>query len=350
MPREYGYNPNDELSKYYLQDISGETGYRDPSAIYPGMRQTNIKSPVVRPEDGKPDDYYNPEEGFRPHEDRPIIRDSNEDGEELKPPDMPEREWYEYLPFLNQGFEDKMAKYQTEYEQYALQDQRKYDSMVSQVERLKEAGLNPNLAYSMGESISGGKAESFKPSSVVPGIGEIIKGVTNMAGLGAHIRNLDSITKLNITKGATEAKQQGLLDSVTAGNIINNQFSSDTFDARVAKEKLTAVAENYRIKATKHDIALKEQLLDNANVQNEILEATAVLAKVGLKGSDERVSFLYMQYHKMKLKYRENHPKGEGFPRFRDWVNSAFIEQNTEIPEYRELPGIFWNWNKNKKD
>ena len=53
---------------------------------------------------------------------------------------------------LNYLFNRKLAKYQYELDQQAIDRQNAYNSPVQQMARYKEAGLNPNMIYGSGGS------------------------------------------------------------------------------------------------------------------------------------------------------------------------------------------------------
>lgn len=62
-------------------------------------------------------------------------------------PKMPVRKWYQYLPIFRQGYEDQLSRYQQDYDQWALNEQLRYNEPKSAMERYRQAGLNPNLIY-----------------------------------------------------------------------------------------------------------------------------------------------------------------------------------------------------------
>lgn len=73
-------------------------------------------------------------------------------------PRQPVRKWYQYLPIFKQGFEDQMAQYSDDYNQWALRQQQKYNEPKSMMARYQEAGLNPSLIY--GDISSGNAGQS----------------------------------------------------------------------------------------------------------------------------------------------------------------------------------------------
>lgn len=67
-------------------------------------------------------------------------------------PTMPTRKWWQYIPGLGQGYEDKLARYQNLYNEWMWNQQNKYNSPASQVSRYREAGLSPALMYGQGDA------------------------------------------------------------------------------------------------------------------------------------------------------------------------------------------------------
>lgn len=83
---------------------------------------------------------------------------------------QPNRKWWEYLPGLKQSYEDKLARYQTEYDYWLEKDRRKYDSPAETVERYSEAGLSPMLAYGNISPGSASQGAGAKVPQQVPGV------------------------------------------------------------------------------------------------------------------------------------------------------------------------------------
>lgn len=111
-------------------------------------------------------------------------------------PQMPKRKWWQYLPFLNQGYADEMAKYQNQYNEYWWNKKNQYDSPASQVARYQEAGLSPALMYGQGtpgNAQSMHQAEANKqygqaPSSVVDRFLNVKERIENIKAIKVNNR------------------------------------------------------------------------------------------------------------------------------------------------------------------
>lgn len=163
-----------------------------------------------------------------------------------------------------------------EYQQQLIADQRNYDSASSQVARLKEAGLNPALAY-------GGGSTSPTPAPVQPA------GVPSPSGIHSSFapnmapvdslgfaklrsdrevadRNLDlnkesivSQNNLNFARAQVALKQLGLIDEQTQNLNIQNQFLDSTFELRYQE--------------LENSVAMSSQQVKNLGLQNTLLAA-----------------------------------------------------------------------------
>lgn len=163
-----------------------------------------------------------------------------------------------------------------EYQRQLIADQRQYDSASSQVARLKEAGLNPALAY-------GGGSTSPTPAPVqsagVPSPSGIHSSFApNMApvdSLGfAKLRsdrevadkNLDlnkeaivSQNNLRFAQSQLALKELGLITEQTFNLRVQNQFLESTFALRYQELENT--------------VAMSSQQVKNLGLQNSILAA-----------------------------------------------------------------------------
>lgn len=74
----------------------------------------------------------------------------------------------------------KLARYAADFQREMIQQQNEYNSPAKQMERYKEAGLNPNLIYGNGTSSAGNQSEIAKyapPKFEVPDIGNTLGNV-----------------------------------------------------------------------------------------------------------------------------------------------------------------------------
>lgn len=103
-------------------------------------------------------------------------------------PQMPKRKWWQHLPFLNQSYNDKLAKYQNDYNLWFWNKENLYNSPAMQKARWEEAGLSTNLMYGQGTP---GNAESGKPAERPE---EQSTGIEQMSGILS--RMMDTKMKL----------------------------------------------------------------------------------------------------------------------------------------------------------
>jgi hypothetical protein len=111
-------------------------------------------------------------------------------------PKMPKRKWWQYLPFLNQGYADQLAKYQNQYNEYWWNKENEYNNPASQVERYKEAGLSPALMYGQGNP---GNADSMHQAEAnqqygTVGMQGILDRMLSARERVAQIQNVDAET------------------------------------------------------------------------------------------------------------------------------------------------------------
>lgn len=156
-------------------------------------------------------------------------------------PSMPNRKWWQYLPFFNQSYEDELVQYQNEMDYWRWQQENAYNDAASQVERYQQAGLNPNLMYEQG---SAGSAGSMKPTQVPEYLGkksmDLLQNAAKLTGAGFLARTQDSAAKLNKVKAITEATKQGLLGKQAAKTETENTILDRSADSLVLKNQLQA--------------------------------------------------------------------------------------------------------------
>lgn len=296
---------------------------RDPVDTLPGYQTSieNTRTRGVRGEgiivgEDRPTDYYDPGSGFRPKEERPqTTATSNEDLPEGATPDpnqpgidgmpnMPDRKWYEYLPFLRQGYEDRLAQYQNDYNYWMTQNERDYNSMQNQMERMKDAGLNPNLAYSQGTSNNlqaGRQAEVPRDMLKNDTLGLISTVISLMTAL-PKIGNVMSGTNLNRVKEVTEGVKQGLIEKQTAKTFIESDILQRSGDSIVKDKYLSnLLKETYiNLNTQKKQKVIKEMSLLDQNIKYQ--RWVAGLTRAGLTSGDRPVyRMLYALYSKGEI-------------------------------------------------
>lgn len=138
--------------------------------------------------------------------------------------------------------------------------QNYYNSPIQQMQRLREAGLNPNLVYGNG---GGTIAATSAPPTKVPELTNELASMQQLSAVpaisayqdmmvkNAQIRNTNAITELTEQKKLSEIISQGLKASQTARNQFNLGLAKNL-------EKYTLQAAELNVKNAERDIILKE--------------------------------------------------------------------------------------------
>ena len=148
-----------------------------------------------------------------------------------------------------------------------------YNSPVQQMQRLEQAGLNPNLMYSQGNPGSAGSLKSEMPSSVAPA-----RVNNSLQFLGNSLVPAISMYQDLQNKQAqlsVQQKQAALLDQEIAGKALDNVLKG--YNNTMAKERsewLPHMSEaNFIYLSQKGYTQAKENYYKH--MQNKILEATS---------------------------------------------------------------------------
>lgn len=164
--------------------------------------------------------------------------------------------------------------------------QNEYNSPVNVMQRLAQAGLNPNLAISRG--VEGGSAQSVRSSSV-PGYSsrtpQFNMDFAAMAGLASQI----AVNKSIANKNNAEADKAV---SETKGIDLQNTFNEETTQLR----KDILEGERYKVMAEGHQI------------DNNIINGNLMLQK-NLTLTDEQINTLiqtrFIQWEELELRKTE---------------------------------------------
>lgn len=153
------------------------------------------------------------------------------------------------------------------YYEKMLANERDYNSSKSQVERLKEAGLNPALAYG-GDLVTPGS--SMSPAMQSPSISGAPSTVSH-AALGfdpsttvasaAAMKQAKTSSFLSRSEDFLNLVKAGLLDSQTAGQELANLYNESTLSDRIGL--VTADLQSAHAKVS-------NIRLQNVNLSNEI--------------------------------------------------------------------------------
>lgn len=146
-----------------------------------------------------------------------------------------------------------------------------YNHPVQQMERLKAAGLNPNLVYGSG-SVAGNttSAPSLVGGGVLTGTESVFRGLNNIMSIAQNKATLDN------THAQTQASSAAAGASAAQAANLNQQTAVNTQEAKYREKSLIA------------DIDYKRALADKTQAEATISQAEANLFEpvAGVKGAE----------------------------------------------------------------
>lgn len=148
-----------------------------------------------------------------------------------------------------------------------------YNSPIQQMQRLEQAGLNPNLMYGQGNPGSASSLRSEMPSSVAPA--RVNSSLQFLGNSLAPAISMYQDLQYKHAQISVQQKQAALLDQEIAGKALDNIFKG--YNNTMAKERsewLPSMSE------AKHYLLWKQgytQAKENyyKHMQNKVLEATS---------------------------------------------------------------------------
>ena len=148
-----------------------------------------------------------------------------------------------------------------------------YNSPIQQMQRLEQAGLNPNLMYGQGNPGSASSLRSEMPSSVAPA--RVNSSLQFLGNSLAPAISMYQDLRYKHAQISVQQKQAALLDQEIAGKALDNIFKG--YNNTMAKERsewLPTMSE------AKHHLLWQQgytQAKENyyKHMQNKILEATS---------------------------------------------------------------------------
>lgn len=148
-----------------------------------------------------------------------------------------------------------------------------YNSPMQQMQRLEQAGLNPNLMYGQGNPGSASSLKSEMPSSVAPA--RVNSSLQFLGNSLAPAISMYQDLQNRQAQLSVQQKQAALLDQEIAGKALDNIFKG--YNNTMAKERsewLPYMSDaNYVYLAQKGYTQAKENYYKH--LQNKILEATS---------------------------------------------------------------------------
>lgn len=162
---------------------------------------------------------------------------------------------------INAGSQERTNRWQMKLAEYAYQQEREmireqnlYNSPAQQLERYKEAGLNPNLIYGEGKASAGNQSgiASYKaPSLTAPQVGTL--GVTEAIGAMLNLKQME----LNTQKTSAEVEAMRYRNQLTERYIRRQDSELSYYDLLHADGKDSPAFQDYSA-----GIRLKNQQLE----------------------------------------------------------------------------------------
>lgn len=124
------------------------------------------------------------------------------------------KRWKEKQVVQQREWEQKMYEQQRADQRYNWQMENMYNSPEMQMERLKKAGLNPNLVYGNGATATGGSISSPQPQSA---------SQTNISPPDYKMPNINEMYQLKSVSAQTDLTRQEIItqQSIQALNLAN---------------------------------------------------------------------------------------------------------------------------------
>lgn len=177
--------------------------------------------------------------------------------------------------------------------------QNYYNSPKQQMQRLREAGLNPNLVYGNGGGII---ASTSAPPTKVPELTNTLASMQQLSAVpaisayqdmrvkNAQIANTKALTELTEQKRITEAINQGLKASQTAKNEFNLGLAKQV-------EKYSLQAAEYSVINAQRDAMLKET---NNRIMQEMqpYNIAEKQANINVKIPESKLKNMELNYEK----------------------------------------------------
>lgn len=196
-----------------------------------------------------------------------------------------------------------------------------YNSPEAQMERLKRAGLNPNLVYGTGAvgNTSGQLPKYNAPKMEAPQIqfnaADAITAYQNVKMQSAQINNIEQDTK-------NKALEVGIKAAQEAGMLIRNSKSQFDLDmAKTLKQNSLDLA-NYTLQKLKGDVSMQKLTKEQINQQIKNMKQTYNL-------TDAQIQVLKKQMQNYNNWGTQNAPSFMGIPLEPVRKGLEWIRQNT---------------------
>lgn len=194
---------------------------------------------------------------------------------------------------MNNAWSEKMLEKQQQFALNMYNDQKEYNSAQAQVQRLKEAGLNPMLVMS---GANAGSASSVSPSSAPsPSQMTAIPNRYDFSGIGSSITSaIDAYTNLK-----NSASQRSVLDEQARNMQIENKYKALEIMKRLAnmaadtknKEavaKLNGINANWQDTFNMQSYSTKAQELENMQESFKGIQLSNAMQSKALNAFDQQ--------------------------------------------------------------
>lgn len=220
----------------------------------------------------------------------------------------------------------ELAKYQYSQNLEQWHRQNEYNSPSAQMQRFKEAGLNPNLIYgqgSNGNATSSPQFESPRFDSVAPSYNSIGAGIGSAIGLynnlhlqqkqieeaDARISNYHANTELAKNKTLTETWNKFISEYKASGLKASLPYLSDFY--RLRNDNAQQQVNNNVIRATllSQQASYMDEMIRQAKIRGDVQEELALkMAKADLiaKQVQTRLNLVQIDLNKQLYKFHDD--------------------------------------------
>ena len=161
--------------------------------------------------------------------------------------------------------------------------QNQYNLPKAQMQRLKDAGLNPNLIYGSSPAGASGSAGSISPSKAAPySIQNPVPSAAQTALLGPQIANQKAEALLKLSQAATNKSTKDAIDAKLPIEVENLSATGNKLREDALQAKLNTIKLN---KTTKDDIRISAQNVIKATSESARLKAESDFKKKLLKNN-----------------------------------------------------------------
>jgi hypothetical protein len=151
------------------------------------------------------------------------------------------------------------------------------------MQRLKDAGLNPNLIYGSSPAGASGSAGSISPSKAAPySIQNPVPSAAQTALLGPQIANQKAEALLKLSQAATNKSTKDAIDAKLPIEVENLSATGNKLREDALQAKLNTIKLN---KTTKDDIRISAQNVIKATSESARLKAESDFKKKLLKNN-----------------------------------------------------------------